>query len=190
MPLPVAHSMMGYVLHDTLPQERKLTTWKSLLLFVLLANLPDIDFLPGLILGKPNLFHRHYLSHSLGISVMVGFVFAMFTCHNKREKLFTHFLIFTSVYFSHVFLDAFSFDTAQPVGVPMLWPFSQEYIVSPFPIFIAVKKSNNSATFFQNLFIMHNLGAALWEFLVFVPVVSIIKLAKHRKTLFRVIFER
>ncbi len=197
MPLPVGHSMMGYVLHETFGEKhsclqarnKPLAPWKALLLFVFLANLPDIDFLVGFLVGEPNLYHRHFLSHSIGAAAIVGCIAALCFCWRDWRRFTWHVLLFGSIYFSHVFLDAFSHDTSQPVGVPMLWPFSKDYIVSPVLLFLSVEKEGNGMNFVQNLFVMHNIWAAVLEFLIFMPIVSIIKLVKNRRRLLQPIYE-
>jgi len=47
---------MGYALHETLQRDAKERSWKMLLLFIVLANLPDLDFLPGLLVLAPRWF--------------------------------------------------------------------------------------------------------------------------------------
>lgn len=197
MPLPVGHSMMGYVLHETLggkkvrlqTADKPWATWKTLLLFVFLANLPDLDFLAGFFMGEPHLYHRHFVSHSIGAAAVVGCMVAL--CFGWRDwrRFAWHVLLFGSVYFSHVFLDAFSHDTARPFGVPMFWPFSKQYIFSPVLLFMSVEKAGSGLNFIKNLFVMHNFGAAVLEFMIFVPVLSIIKLVKNRRRLAQPIYE-
>ncbi len=172
---------MGYALYETALREREPFSWRTLLLLVMLANLPDIDFLPGLLAGNPNQYHHHYFSHSLPFALVVGAVLAGHVSIKKGKKFWPYFLLFAGVCFSHVILDYFSADTSEPLGVPMFWPLSNEYYYSPVLIFMSVNKSSSSATFFQSLLVMHNLWVALWEVVVFVPVLTIIKMVKMRK---------
>ncbi len=182
--------MMGYVLHDTLPKRNRTVSWKTLFFFIILANLPDIDFLPGFIVGEPNRYHHHYVSHSLGASLVVGFGLALVVCFRDRQRFWSRFALFTSIYFSHIFLDYFSHDSSAPFGVPMFWPLTSEYFISPVPIFMSIQKSGGSGEFVQSLLVFHNLKAAVWEAVVFVPVLSIIKLVKNRTRIFRLIYEK
>lgn len=184
MPLPIGHSLMGYAIHDTTSVDRRFS-WKTLLLFAFIANLPDLDFLPGLLVGEANLYHRHFLSHSLGAALVFGLLAGGF-CHFVQKKNFaTHFALFSLLYFSHVFLDYFSLDHSNPKGVPMFWPLTTEYFASPFPVFMSVMKSNESGRFFQSLFVAHNFEVAIWELLVFIPILTIIKLVKSRTVLLK-----
>jgi inner membrane protein len=184
MPLPIGHSLMGYAIHDTTSEDKGFS-WKSILLFVFVANLPDLDFIPGLLAGEANLYHRHFLSHSLGAALAFG-VLAGAYCYFVRKKNFaTNFALFSLVYFSHVFLDYFSMDHSAPHGVPMFWPLTTEYFASPFPVFMSVVKGNDSGRFFQSLFVAHNFQVALWEIVVFIPVITIMKLVKVLPRFFR-----
>ncbi|RMF56361.1 MAG: metal-dependent hydrolase [Calditrichaeota bacterium] len=183
MPLPFGHSLMGYTLYETLEQKRERTSWATVLLFAVVANLPDIDFLPGFLVGNPNLYHHHYLSHSLGAALVVGALLGGYYAWRKDKSFLGYFLIFTTVYFSHVVLDYFTQDTSGPFGVPMFWPFSKEFVISPVPIFLSVHKVGRSDVFFQNLFVVHNLLVAVWEVVVFLPVLAVVKLVKFRKKL-------
>lgn len=181
MPLPIAHSLLAGAMYETSPVANSRTGWKMLLLFAVLACLPDIDFLPGFLMGEPGRFHRHYLSHSLGAAIVVGFITATVYCWWKKERFLQFFLLFSCVYFSHVALDYFSMDSHFPYGVPMFWPLSDSYVVAQTPIFLAIKKPGTSAQFFQNLMSLHNLLAVLWEVVVFVPVFAAIRFFKKRR---------
>ena len=181
MPSPLGHSLMGYALYETLPQENKSLPWRMLLLYAIVANLPDIDFLPGFLLGNPNKYHHSYFSHSLGFSIFIGGLLALYFSLKKSKNFFVYFLIFTSVCFSHVVLDFITLDTSMPKGVPMFWPLSSHYFYSPVSIFMSIHKLGSSKLFIQSLFVMQNIGVALWELIVFIPVLVIIKMAKKRK---------
>ena len=54
MPTSIGHTLAGLFLKETRLFTPAETVFKSLLVSVILANLADIDFLPGLILGNPN----------------------------------------------------------------------------------------------------------------------------------------
>lgn len=182
MPLPFGHSLMGYALYESMPQQTKGISWRMILLFVLVANLPDIDFLPGLLMGHPNKFH-HTLTHTLGFSLLIGgFLGAIFS-YKRGKRFLPYFFLFAGVCYSHIVLDFFTVDTSRPYGVPMFWPLSSIYFISPFSIFMAVHKSGNNETLISSLFVMHNLWVALWEIILFTPVLFIIKFVKKRSRL-------
>ena len=54
---------------------------KLLFFYIFIANAPDLDFLPGLIIGKPNLYH-HGISHSLGIGILFSLILAFIIVFN------------------------------------------------------------------------------------------------------------
>lgn len=183
MPLPVGHSLLGYATYDAFTGEERRTTWRSLLLIVVVANLPDIDFLPGFLMGEPNRFHRHYLSHSLGAAIVVGALLATFFYVRRNQKFASCFLLFFAVYFSHVALDYFGVDKTSPLGVPMFWPLTSSHFMAPIGLFMSVHKSNDSGNFFRTIFVMHNLWATLWELAILLPVVGLVKLARRWRSL-------
>lgn len=77
MPSPVGHSLADlcgyYLAPKCLFTERK----KWLLLgSVFIANMADLDFIPGIILGDPRLFHHEGL-HSITMIVVIGLISAI-----------------------------------------------------------------------------------------------------------------
>ena len=171
MPLPVAHSLAGF----TILQGQRLVffqkLWQNVLLFVVLANLADADFIPGFFVGNPNAFHQLH-SHSLGAAVLVGVLGAWYF-GRKNQKYAAYFVVIALAYFSHVLLDYFNHDMRAPYGVMMWWPFSGEHFTAPQPIFFAVHKSSASGTFLQSLWHIRNWQALLRELLVMGPVALI-----------------
>ena len=58
-------------------------------------NAPDLDFIPGLILGRPNLYH-HGISHSLGAAVIFSCILDSVS-GSTAETLSSNISIFGSV---------------------------------------------------------------------------------------------
>ena len=131
MPLPIAHSaagLAGYVAFkkanpDSPPKQEIFVL--GLCLF--LANLPDLDFIPGFLCGDPGRFH-HGPSHSFVVGLVGVLIFYRFACYwltgISKKRLFG--CCFVSL-LSHPILDYFSADTSKPFGVPLFWPFDTEY---------------------------------------------------------------
>ena len=126
MPLPVLHSYCGYSVYRA-AERNEVSNAKLVLLCAVLANLADLDFIPGLFFHDALRFH-HGLSHSLGASILAGLAAGLFFSLGRQKPLWKSSLLFGSVYFSQVILD-FLFDRG---GVPMLWPFSSVIFSSPF----------------------------------------------------------
>lgn len=186
MPLPIAHSAVGLTAYFTLPRnQREKLLWpkRSLLVLgiVFLANAADLDFLPGLITGHPNRFH-HGASHSLSSVILIS-VGAWFIFRNYfREIPQTRFLVLLlASSLSHPLLDIVSSDTSFPFGIPLFWPFSSDYFISPFPLFRDVNKAGESnSVFFQSLLSANNGWGVVLEITFSVIILSALLLyQKH-----------
>lgn len=191
MPLPIAHSLMGYTLAETTQVRLARTTWRNVLLFAALANLSDVDFLPGFLMGQPNRYH-HHLTHSLGFAALVGLLGCLiYWRRNQNLTNYTHalqnevqfrfwpyFLTITATVFSHCVLDLLTVDTSPPFGMLLFWPFDMSYYDMSVKIFAPVSKSGTSATFFPSLLQWHNLKVLVIEVLVMAPIVGFVKLAQ------------
>ncbi len=179
MPTPIGHSLAGLLLSKTKIFVPSRSTYKSLAVAMVLANLADADFVPGLLSGNPNRFH-HGLTHSVGASLIVGFLFAGYFYFRQRRFLVPFFFA-ASAYSSHILLDFFAVDTSMPRGIPALWPFSSEYFISPIAVFSDVRRSASMGTFFQSLFVAHNGWTVLREIIILVPMVLIVQIVKYFK---------
>ena len=174
---------MGYAMYETLPREQRsfFSNWRMIALLVVVANLPDLDFLPGFFVGDPNRYHHQYLSHSLGFAVFVGAIFGLYFFVKHKRRFWPGFLIFGGVCFSHMVLDFFTTDTGEPFGLPIFWPLTHDYFYSPISIFMSVNKGGSNVEFIESLFVLSNLWVVLWEIAVGLPILLMIKLIKSGK---------
>ena len=181
MPSPIGHSLAGYVIYAGTNDSHTIR-WKTLFLYILVANLPDFDFVPGFLLGTPNSFHRG-VSHSLGFAFLFGIVLGLFVARNTtNQKFFKSILIFSGLYFSHIFLDFFSVDTSIPIGEKVFWPISNEYFSAPFQFFFDIKRRvSSNYEFIATLFSFHNFLAILIEIAVLIPVLALVSFRKRRR---------
>lgn len=143
-----------------------------MLLAIALANLPDLDFLPGLLLGAPSAFHRgpsHSLATALACGTVVGLLAWRCGCRPVRTVLTA-----TAAYGSHLVLDCLSADPGAEAGVPLLWPFTDRLFLAPWTLFLSIEKSSASAMFIPSLFTVHNLAAIAWEVTVLLPAVLLL----------------
>ncbi|HEX7502194.1 MAG TPA: metal-dependent hydrolase, partial [Acidobacteriota bacterium] len=83
MPLPVGHALAGIAFQQARPGLFFKNLWHDAFFFIFLANLPDADFLPGLLMGRPNLFH-HGIFHSLGAALAIAAVGGWLFSRNKK----------------------------------------------------------------------------------------------------------
>ena len=119
MPLPLGHTAAGLAIHDLYTKSNgNGSLWQTLGYVTVLANLPDIDVLVGLILhGNGNLFHRGP-THSLFFALMMALIACnVWRLWAKIPKL--NFLLCFFLIFSHVVADALL--TTSPVS--LRWPF-------------------------------------------------------------------
>ena len=180
MPLPIGHALAGVVLQQVRPGFFFTNRWRDALFFMLLANLPDADFLPGLLCGRPNLYH-HGAFHSLGAALGVAALGAGFFCLKKRPvaagrcgpvaagrygRFWGPAAMIFLLFCSHLLLDLFALDLVAPFGLPLFWPFSGRYFIASRPFFINITRSSASGDFFPSLFNGHNLAAALREVVI------------------------
>ena len=181
MPSPIGHSLAGCAIYAG-TNDNYTISWKTLFLYILVANLPDFDFIPGFLLGAPNSFHRG-VSHSLGFAFLFGIVLGLLVARNTTtQRFFKNMIIFSGLYFSHIFLDLFSMDTSIPIGEKLFWPVSNEYFSAPFHFFLDIKrKVSSNYEFIATLFSFHNFLAILIEIAVLIPVLALVSFRKRRR---------
>lgn len=196
MPLPVAHSLAGYAIAEATNVRLAKNKWLNVAIFAVLANLPDIDYLPGFLLGQPNRFH-HLWTHSLGLALLLGFfgsvllwrrhrevaVQALMPANGNTRQFALYFLAISAAVFSHCLLDLFTEDSSPPYGMLLFWPFDRGFYDVTWNLFPSTHKSNESATFFASLLHWYNFKIALREFLIMAPIAGLIKLIQRLKNL-------
>ncbi len=174
MPTPVGHSLAGLGLYFLFNRNYNfLKDLKGFIPFFIAAAAADLDFIPGLLIGEANRYH-HGITHSIGASLIVAFTFSLIFQLNRGYG--ERFLIFLSLFLSHIFLDYFSVDTSIPYGVPLFWPFSERYYLSSIPLFIDIQRGNIGL-----LFSLHNWMAALREVLIVGPFAVISFIYRYLK---------
>jgi len=161
MPLPLGHALAGLALRQARPGLFFASGRADALFLMFLANLPDLDFLPGLLLGRPNLYH-HGAFHSLGAALAVALGGALLLRSRQRRFAPAAALVFLA-FASHLLLDLFALDLVPPYRLPLFWPFSDRHVTAPWPFFLNVTRSAASGDFFPSLLNGHNLAAALRE---------------------------
>lgn len=118
MPFPLGHTAIGLATYELNSQKSALSRWKIFVFVMILANLPDIDVLFGLLLHwNGSAFHRGP-THSLLFAVVMGLL------ASRAAKLSTavppvNFWTCFCLILSHVAADALLTDTA----VSFFWPF-------------------------------------------------------------------
>jgi inner membrane protein len=173
MPSPIAHTLAGLagfmLVRRHVAQPRR--TW-LLLASVVIANLADLDILPGLLLlGDPRAFH-HQGTHSLIAAVMVGVSAAALTSLWRADGLRWG-AWGGGVYLSHVFFDLLVNDPIPPFGAQVLWPLSAAYFISPVTPFWRFDYFDPEMGMIRTLFSVPNVATILWEVVLMTPFVGI-----------------
>ena len=147
MSLPIAHGTVGWVLHRLDGRRTRFTGWGRALTFIAVANLPDIDFLFGFIVGRPGVFHRG-VTHTVLAALLFGGIAGLACRRLFGDRWLPAASMFAAVYCSHLLLDAFTIHERGPAGGQFFWPFSDAYIYSPVLIFREIVIDGDSRTGF------------------------------------------
>ncbi len=181
MPSPVGHALGGLVVSGRLGWD-----WSGVLLVIFIANLPDLDFLPGALVGDLNRYH-HMGSHSVFAAVLCGVCFwwvgarwqSYFRLSPQRLAMSA-----TLVYLSHLALDSITIDRVAPHGMQLWWPFSEQYVIAPITFLVNVDHGGLGDSLFAaigSIFSWHNLGAIGLEVVLILPLVLLIKWYSRRQ---------
>jgi len=188
MPLPIAHSaagLAGYFAFKKRSSDSPPIQELFLLgLCLFLANLPDLDFIPGFLCGEIGRFH-HGPSHSLVVGLVGALIFYQFACYwltgISKKRIFGCCLVSL---LSHPILDYFSADTSDPFGVPLFWPFNAEYYMSPVSLFRDVQRNQDTlGTFFSTIINTNNAWGIVVESLFSGTILFAILAIKNRSKL-------
>lgn len=141
MATPYGHTLAGLSLLNLWYPQTGFSKGKSILVYGLVAlgaSFPDLDFIPGLILGQASRFHHGY-SHSMGIAIVISLLAGVFIKVIQPEVSFLKTGSFVlSLGLSHLFLDFF---TEAPKGFPLFWPFTEAKFLSSLPILPRVERN-------------------------------------------------
>src|SRR5437660_9709228 len=134
MATPVGHSLAGYAIYRFLvPGEDRRSA--LLLVAVVTANAPDLDFVPGIIAGAPAMYHQG-VSHSLAFAAAAGVIGAVMLRAAAGTVARIVFLLGFLCYSSDLVLDLFGPATRPPYGIPLFWPLTDHTFLSPVPLLL------------------------------------------------------
>ena len=142
------------------------------LVIVLMANLPDIDYIPGVLMGQINAFH-HWYTHTLGWIASVAA--ASWLLWRKTDRVgWSSFVVLFAALTSHLIADMYSGDGNPPYGIMALWPFTDSFYISPTSVFWSLRKAT-----WNDVFQWYNVRAALYEAVVILPVIVAVLIFKR-----------
>jgi membrane-bound metal-dependent hydrolase YbcI (DUF457 family) len=143
--------------------------------FIVMANLPDIDFLLSwMASGNPNTYHfgwTHTLVFALIVSATAGPFLKL-----DRSRLRGVLIALTAVG-SHTIADFFTgpiWGFSRTYGIPWLAPITMERVHSPLTLFVGTRHQT-----LDQLFSLHNILWSGYEFLLLSPVLYIIHRNAH-----------
>jgi len=173
---PIGHSLAGLAIYTLKGRFRCGDNTKTLLWLCLLFSVcPDFDFLPGIVQGKPVLYHQgisHSLGFALGVSCLVALVYT-----RKQGCFFPIWALLLLSYVSHLVIDLFGADSRPPYGLPLFWPLTNKYFLAPIQIFLGVhhdgSPSADLAIWVTSIASGYNLVAIGIEILVLLPLVLV-----------------
>lgn len=135
MALCGVHAAAGYLVYEAVRPAGGHRVG-MLALAVLLANAPDGDFLPGLLLGQPTLHHRGF-THTLAAVAVTA---AVAWCVGGRGPLRglgrpRCAALLAGAWASHLVVDWLTVDAVPPHGARFLWPLWSGHLHAPLPLF-------------------------------------------------------
>jgi inner membrane protein len=171
MATPLGHSLAGYIISRLPGRTQTPDRVSRLLLCICMANAADVDFLPGILMGSPAMYHQG-ITHSLGFMLLVSLGVSA-VCRLWGKSFVTIFSLSSMAYLSHLAMDFLGTDTRPPYGIPLFWPISDAHFMSPVPLFWGVRHAGTTATstleWFGALFHSYNLAAIALEIGILLP---------------------
>lgn len=155
-------------------RSRPFNPW-LLAFFVFFSIAPDLDVLPGILVGDARAFHRDP-SHSflfgllftLPVVVIVKRYLRWFPDQGFISLTLSAYLMFVS----HIVLDLITLDNGFPYGMPLMWPISNAHFSAPFYIIPNVLHGGSALS-------SHNFNVVLRELVVFSPLALYFALANR-----------
>jgi inner membrane protein len=173
MATPIGHALAGCAVYHLSAAAKDADRAHLIWLCILLSIAPDLDFLPGMLLGQPAMYHQG-ITHSLGFALMVSLTIAVIYAL-KGWPFAGLFPLAFFAYGSHLVLDFFGPDLRPPYGIPLLWPLSTEHFISPMPLLWGVhhvhSTSGSILEWVDGVLDVHNVGAIAVEIVFVAPFV-------------------
>ena len=180
MALCFTHTAAGYLAYEAIrPPGSHRPGW--LAAAVLLANAPDLDFVPGWLLGHPGMYHRGITHTIAAVAAITAFVWWW------RRRLARAPLAVAAwagaTYASHLVLDFLTPDARPPHGGQFLWPLSDAYWIAPVtPLHEIVIDGSNRMAFLRSVLGHETHLVWLTEVAGLLVVIAVVQLLRTRAT--------
>jgi inner membrane protein len=177
MPSPIGHTLAALAIRwigkpagsdpDAAPRARILGPLS--LACVAVAVLPDVDLL----------FYRWHrtVTHSVGATLLVMIIAAVVTGKVTGRIGWRVVFILGAAHASHVLLDWLGVDRFPPRGLQALWPFSHEWYISDWDIFLPTERRHALSA----ASMLTNLRAVIGELAMVGPIALAAWLATRRR---------
>jgi membrane-bound metal-dependent hydrolase YbcI (DUF457 family) len=132
MALCLAHATAGYLAYEALRPAGPHRPW-LLAGALVLANAPDLDFLPGLVLGDPDAYHRG-VTHTAAAALVVAAAIGLGARWRGALRPWWWAAFAGVAYGSHLLVDWMTIDIVPPAGIQLLWPFTDRWLHAPFDL--------------------------------------------------------
>jgi hypothetical protein len=152
-----------------------------------LAIAPDLDFVPGLLVGRPSAFHRgptHSLAGAFIVALVLSWLLARFAGRDGEGRRGSGgwFAIIMPMYCAHLVLDLVMPDTRGAAGIPLLWPVASQPFAAPLPLplalrsFVDLQVGAGNGSFLRALLSGRGVAVFLADGLLFTPLLLAPKL--------------
>lgn len=181
---PIGHSFAGYAVYNFTAGAKNRNRLGLILLCISMAAAADLDFLPGILVGRPALY-RHGITHSLGFTLIASLLIAGIISIRMRPFSLIFNLCFIS-YLSHIVIDFFgpSSPYRHPPGIPLFWPISRENFISSVQLFLGVhydsSPSASISEWIKSMIDLYNIGAIALEIVLIMPFIFLGRLYRKR----------
>lgn len=188
MATPIGHAIAGFAISGISKSQTGKERIALAVVSAFAAMAPDLDVIPGLLLGTPARFHGE-ISHSvvMGAALSLAIAGAYRLVGRPSREIF---LLALTAYMSHLALDMLGPDARPPYGIPLFWPLSGQTFISPVSVLLGVRHAASASTgtfeWVGNLLSLRNVAAIAVETLIMMPLVIVTEM-RGRAT-FRTVF--
>ncbi|MEO8482620.1 MAG: metal-dependent hydrolase [Acidobacteriota bacterium] len=168
MPSPVGHALAALTVGWAVapPPATPRAVWTQAAIFAALGVAPDLDLLIG----------RHRAeSHSIGAAMIVATAAVVMRWPVARTRART-WLAVCCAWFSHAVLDSLGTDRAAPLGILAWWPFSRDYFITAWDVFLPIPRR-----WTEHGFTLQVMRAATREFLILAPIAALMFWVRTRR---------
>jgi membrane-bound metal-dependent hydrolase YbcI (DUF457 family) len=167
------------------------TPFRLILAAFVVAQLPDLDFIPGIFIHDAGRFHRGP-THSLIGAAIIALVIAAIVqrvspwllarrgvARPAAAGFWVCYAFVVPVYLSHIALDMMSLDVVGNSGLRLFWPVTNAYVSAPLPLpalitnFFDLEFGPTGGHFFRTLFSLRAAEVYLVEALLFSPLLLV-----------------